>query len=86
MAVLLDYEIQTLQPVKTMLTDLPSEDWDKYHGPRATYKTLPTTYLSSVRVNVQSQAGTALPRVILYRLTWNPEAKKWLIQNTMSGN
>lgn len=85
MAVLLDYSIQSLQPVKTTLTDLPFPDWDKYHGPDAVYSELPITYVAAVRVNVESRAGTALPRVVLYRLTWDPEARKWRIQDTMSG-
>ncbi len=85
MAVLLDYSIQSLQPVKTTLVDLPFPDWDKYRGPDAVYSELPITYVAAVRVNVESQAGTALPRVVLYRLTWDPEARKWRIQQTMNG-
>ena len=49
---------------------------DKYHGLGAVYSELPITCLAAVRVNVESHAGTALPRVVLYRLTWDPEARK----------
>jgi hypothetical protein len=86
MAVLLDYQVQSLQRVKTDLTDVPFEDWDNYHGPNAVHNELPTTYLATVRVNVESQAGTALPRVVLYRLTRDPKAHKWRIRDTFNGN
>lgn len=85
MAVLLDYQIQSLQRVKTDLTDVPFEDWDNYHGPNAVHKELPTTYLATVRVNVESQAGTALPRVVLYRLTRDPKTHQWRIRDTFNG-
>ena len=85
MAVLLDYQIQSLRRVKTDITDVPVEDWDKYHGPNAVYKELPTSYLATVRVNVESKAGTALPRVVLYRLTRDPKAHKWRIRDTFTG-
>lgn len=85
MAVLLDYNIQSLQSVKTKLTDVPYEDWDSYRGADGTYKGLPPTYLATVRVNVESQAGTALPRVVLYRLTRDPKAHRWRIWGTMTG-
>jgi hypothetical protein len=85
MAVLLDYSIQSLDRVKTDITDVPYEDWDNYHGPEAVHSEMPTSYLATVRVNVQSQAGTALPRVILYRLTRDPKAHKWQIRSTFNG-
>lgn len=85
MAILLDYQIQSLSPVKTDLVDVPYEDWDTYHGPTAVHKELPPTYLATVRVNVESKTGTALPRVILYRLTRDPKAHKWRIRDTMNG-
>lgn len=61
MAVLLDYQIQSLAR-------------------------LPASYLATVRVNVESQAGNALPRVILYRLTRDPKAHQWRIRSTFNGN
>lgn len=82
MAVLLDYSIQSLQPVKTNLTDLPYADWDDY---QAKHNDLPPTYLATVRMNVESRSGTALPRVVLYRLTRDPKARKWHIRDTMDG-
>lgn len=85
MAVLLDYQIQSLRRVKTDITDVPFEDWDKYHGPNAVSKELPRSYLATVRVNVESKAGTALPRVVLYRLTRDPKAHKWWIRDTFTG-
>lgn len=83
MAILLDYHIQSLQRVETKVTDLGA-DWDDYLGRSAT-KAPPATYLATVRVNVESKTGTALPRVILYRLTRDPKARKWRIWGTMDG-
>lgn len=83
MAILLDYTIQSLQPMKTGILDLDA-DWDDYIGKDAT-RSPPVTYLATVRVNVESKAGTALPRVILYRLTRDPKTHTWRIRGTMDG-
>lgn len=79
-AVLLDYELHALRPVKTELFDLPSEEWAKYEGATAIYTDRPLTYLATVRATLKSQAGTPLPRVLLYRLTWLRDAKRWNIE------
>jgi hypothetical protein len=80
MAVLLDYEIHALRPVKTDLFDLPSEEWAKYEGPTAIYTDRPLTYLATVHATLKSRAGTPLPRVLHYRLTWLRDAKRWNIE------
>ncbi|MGH7193303.1 MAG: hypothetical protein ACREJM_07170 [Candidatus Saccharimonadales bacterium] len=69
-----------MRPVKTELFDLPGEEWAKYEGPTAIYTDRPLTYLATVQVHLQSKAGTALPRVLLYRLTWLRDAEKWNIE------
>jgi uncharacterized protein YbaR (Trm112 family) len=79
-AVLLDYDIHALRHVKTELFDLPSEEWAKYEGPTAVYTDRPLTYLATVHASLKSQAGTPLPRVLLYRLTWLRDTKRWNIE------